>query len=261
MEKWVQEGFNVKCDDVVISIGDYVEYHDSAGKNNSDLYEGKWQVLGAEDGNLLIVSSESIGKCFFNKENTLEDAMEAYVNGMSYLDKMCSVYGKGKGAEYARSITVEDVNRITKFCTDNKYGKEEVIKTVNGTEFVWYDGKSWCYTKKSATVTLKEEYYWYEAMDRMVFTSKSTNSEKVYDMLFGSADNKNYWLASTYVHVNKGFPSFGMRSVCSGLVYIVPFVYSYGAWHRYENDVRAVVKLRKDVQVSPVIKIEKYNIL
>ena len=51
---WLQDGLKITKGNVTLEIGDLIQY--DAGVTG---YEGAWKVLGAEDGNLLIVSTEA----------------------------------------------------------------------------------------------------------------------------------------------------------------------------------------------------------
>ena len=87
---------------VDIKIGDTVNY--DAGVIE---YDGEWKVLGIEDGQILLMSSNPVNE-MFELSGT-----DAYLHGVENLDKECEKYGEGDGAEGARSFRVEDINRIT----------------------------------------------------------------------------------------------------------------------------------------------------
>ena len=66
----------------------------------------KWRVLGAENGNLLIVMETPLTDYYLR-------GAEGYQNGINELNKICAIYGHGANATGARSIKVEDINKIT----------------------------------------------------------------------------------------------------------------------------------------------------
>ena len=70
-------------------------------------YTGKWKVLGAEKGKLLIMSTIDVGTLTLSGK-------EGYNTGISKLNAMCATYGKN-----SRSITVEDINRVTGYDPTN----------------------------------------------------------------------------------------------------------------------------------------------
>jgi len=127
-----------------IKIGDYVNYSHLNGSNNSASYSvttdqsghsetqtayvadytGRWQVLGIEDGKLLLVSEYGVGP---REGGKVEDASKLSVNrfyfggpdGVAHivptLHEISEMYANGTGAESGRSLTAEDVNKLTGF--------------------------------------------------------------------------------------------------------------------------------------------------
>jgi len=212
MKKWVQtDDLKVICDNLILEIGDVVDYHDEAGRNGEDLYKGKWKALGADsEGHLLIVSDENVTTHTFNAVRTLKGAQEAYVNGVQTLNKICEVYGKGKGAVGARSITVDDVDRITGFdkTTYPNYGKEIMCINKEGNTFIWYDGEKFHETVMPKKVISTNTYYSYNVCK----DTKITKESKVYGTLFGKNSNP-YWLASSSVGATALGYGYGIREV------------------------------------------------
>lgn len=74
----------------------------------------KWQLLGVENGKLILVSSKLIGSTEYSNGLVLAKR-SGYKNGPNILNQISALYGKGLYAESARSITVEDINKITGF--------------------------------------------------------------------------------------------------------------------------------------------------
>ncbi len=85
-----------------IKIGDTVNY-----KAEGAEYDGEWKVLGIENGRILLVSTKPI------KNDFKLTGSEGYLKGVEKLDAECKKYGSGAGAEKARSLRVEDINKIT----------------------------------------------------------------------------------------------------------------------------------------------------
>ena len=114
MEKEIKEKYEQN-----IEIGDTVNYDPNVDEGK---YEGTWKVLGIEDGKILLMSSKPV------QEDFKILGVEGYVNGVKNLDDICSEYGKGEGATGARSLRVEDINRITGYNPDKgeKYGEGKV---------------------------------------------------------------------------------------------------------------------------------------
>ena len=56
---------------------------------------------------------------------------EGYANGVNELNNICSIYGNGKGAIGARSVNVDDVNKITGY-NPNNTGVKDPMQTGSG---------------------------------------------------------------------------------------------------------------------------------
>ena len=127
-------------DGKTMKVGDYVDYDPTLGANASDLtysspssktgadsnqdfnvstYKSAgygWRVLGVKNGKIRLISEEFIGPGTYTDSSrtyyTLK-GQKGYINGIEELNKISAIFGHGKGAEKATSITVEDINGIT----------------------------------------------------------------------------------------------------------------------------------------------------
>ena len=108
-------------------------------------YDGTWKLLGLEKGNLNIISSEIVGEPKVDGDSLSNSiytdvyltffGKTGYTNAETELNRICSLYGKGKNAEpgTARSINIEDINKITGYdpahtgVNVNKATKEEIL--------------------------------------------------------------------------------------------------------------------------------------
>ena len=208
-------------------------------------YTGGWKVLGAEKGKLLIMSTVDIGTLGLHKISGDETISypAGYLNGIEKLNEMCAPYGTN-----ARSITVEDINRVTGYDPKNQgdgtvYGAGEfyeygnkVTYTANGssatngqtyTGNIGYehpDGRK-IGTDNVTSITVEStlyDYYPYSLTNDNSTTGEckgiSTDSP-AYEMLFGKASDTSdssgniYWLASSYVRAYSNFSGFGMQFV------------------------------------------------
>lgn len=216
MKKWEQNGQKVKRGNVVLDVGDYIDYHDRAGKDGTDLYDGRWQVLGAdENGKLLIVSERSVNIHNFNAERTIKGAMKAYENGAEILNRICEIYAGGEDAISARSIKISDLNKVTGFEKDKyfEYGKYFTYHNKEGHTFIWHDGKKWHTAQNERDIMVRKDYYHYYVSNGM----KISKETKAYKCLFGK-DDKCYWLASNCVAATTYDLNFGLRFVFGGYV-------------------------------------------
>ncbi len=203
-----------------------------------DGYTGSWKVLGAENGKLLIMSTVDVGKLTLSGK-------DGYNNGISQLNAMCAPYGKN-----ARSITVEDINRVTGYDPNktgdgkkfeeggwSEYGNK-VTYTASGStatngktnttiaisKYEHPDGRK-IGTDNVTSITVESTHYYYYPYS--LTTSSSTTGEckgiatdsSAYKLLFRNADdsaNCSYWLASSLVGAYSNISYFGLRNVLSG---------------------------------------------
>ncbi len=284
---WIQDGLTVKRGDTVLNIGSNFEYDSGV-----ESYEGGWKVLGAENGELLIMSTIDIVSSYILGDETytpievtgenLEEAQNDWLHGAADLDSLCEPYGKGKRATGARSIRVEDVDKITGF-DKTTYGKGQIYEygnivtySYNGTSnptyvgangitgtlsqahdngFYFYNGKEIIHINDLTTgekgttfATLKSDYYGYY-LPRLEIIDKTSDA---YTMLFGEYGNEDawYWLASPYVYTDTNYANFGMRFVEEGLVDCNTLWSSNGYSEYYDYGVRAVVSLSSNINVT-----------
>ena len=115
------------------------------GENNDQTIEieaGTWKLLGVENGKLKIIS-DILGRTPDSSETNIYASKVlkfkgkiGYQNAEEELDRVCGLYGKGKYAESARSVNVEDINKITGYnpnAVGIKNPTEEEI--ANGTKY------------------------------------------------------------------------------------------------------------------------------
>ena len=194
-------------------------------------YTGGWKVLGAEKGKLLIMSTVDVGNLPLGGMNGTDSLYpDGYINGIEKLNEMCASYGKN-----ARSITVEDINRVTGYTpehqtisitSENKYYYDNDTAnqspTATGTEAA-YAGTHGLATALGITdgrpVTEKAYYNYYPntlSDSRTTATVGIETTSKAYKLLFRNADDSGYcgyWLASRVIFVGSIDAGLGMRNV------------------------------------------------
>ena len=262
---WSQSKTTVTNGVTTYTVGDNYSYN--CGVSG---YTGGWKVLGAENGKLLIMSTVDIG--------TLKlEGKDGYNTGISKLNEMCKAYGTN-----ARSIKVEDINRVTgydpnntgdgkKFIAGNwnEYGNivtytDKAINATNGLMYKYPSGTIHLkyrhpdgrgvgvnYGVTSITVTSTAySYYPYSLTTSNATTGTCKGIEttsKAYKLLFRNAEdsaNCSYWLASSCVIAYSNYSSFGLRLVyTSGLVGYYFLWYSNGHTLSPSLGLRAVVSL------------------
>ena len=75
----------------------------------------KWRVLDVKNGKIRLIADTDVGPGDY-RENATRYYLKGsagYINGVAELNAICSIFGHGKGADSATSITVGDVNGIT----------------------------------------------------------------------------------------------------------------------------------------------------
>lgn len=148
-----------------IKIGDYVSYDEmsegtksyfidytknggASDSNNQTISteDLKWRVLGINnEGQIELISDrQTTAKLWLGGET-------GYLNAKNILDDTCKeVYGKGKYAENARSLNVEDINKITNYDPKNysEYGNIYKYRFPQNGNYMQYsqsvdNGKTW----------------------------------------------------------------------------------------------------------------------
>lgn len=185
----------------VLHVGDYINYDPQTGATqtsytstteksgyttdqvfNLSSYEYGWRVLGVDEnaGEILLVSEDFIGPDSGGQEEngrTYYDLrwQTGYVNGQSELEEISKLYGQGKGASGARSITVDDINKITGYDPTNT-GNGSAYEAGNINEY----GNEVTYTKNS-----ESGYIEYRGINGVSGTSTHYTSFRYYDEASG----------------------------------------------------------------------------
>ena len=264
--EWTQDKITVTNGITTYEVGD--DYSYDCGVSS---YTGGWGILGAENGKLLIMSTADIG--------TLElSGKEGYNTGVTQLDNMCKPYGTN-----ARSIKVEDINRVTGYDPNNtgdgkkfyvgqwlEYGSSVTYtasKTTNNTNGLTYTGglSNGKYehvdgriigSNGVTSITETSTYYYYYPYS--LTTSNATTgtcngiqtTSKAYELIFGTYANTRavkgnyYWLESSCVYAYYNYSEFGLRIVDAyGRVNHFNLWRSNGDTESPSLGVRAVVSL------------------
>ena len=300
-------------DGKTMKVGDYVDYDptleakasdltytstadktgaDSDQEFNATTYKSAgygWRILGVSNGKIRLISEEFIGAGTYTDSNrtyyTLK-GQKGFINGIEELKKISAIFGHGKGAEKATSITVEDINAITGYNpTTAKYGEGNSYEYGNkvtytrgeGTQntFNYYDKTNKTFKAlTSGSTEITSTYYYYYAgefgknngTDGTSAVDDIYNLNETYKMLFGydkvGSDNgfrnftngkceQKYWLASDYAYAEPYFVKWGLRYVNDGYVNRNYLCDSGGYESSYSSyGVRPVVSLKSDVSLE-----------
>ena len=297
-------------DGKTMKVGDYVNYDPTLEANTGDLtytstadktgadsdqefnattYKSAgygWRILGVSNGKIRLISEEFIGAGTYTDSNrtyyTLK-GQKGFINGIEELNKISAIFGHGKGAEKATSITVEDINAITGYNpTTAKYGEGNSYEYGNkvtytrgeGTQntFNYYDktNKTFKALTSGSTEITSTDYAYGPATLKDGFTQpvqgvdENGTYNEVYQMLFGkyTIDNNSYsrsftgtgtepyyWLASDYALVDN-YVYWGLRLVYNGCVGSSSLYFSYGNESSNSHGVRPVVSLKSDISLE-----------
>ena len=233
-------------DGKTMKVGDYVDYDPTLGANASDLTysspssktgadsnqdfnvatyksaEYGWRILGVSKGKLRLISGEFVGAGNYTNGSrtyyTLK-GQKGYINGIEELNKISAIFGHGKGAEKATSITAEDINEITGYdpakakCEEgnfNEYGNKVTYtkegetrlssRTTNGKKWSgtqstlnYYDKSNKTFkTLTSGSTQITSTYYYYNPTTLNTKQEKPTQGvdengvyNTIYQILFG----------------------------------------------------------------------------
>ena len=223
-----------------IEVGDYVDYDPTLEANASDLrytsttdktgadsnqgfnvatYKNAgygWRILGVSNGKIRLISEEFIGAGEYTDSNrtyyTLQE-QKGYINGIEELNKISSIFGHGKGAEGATSITVEDINEITGYNPETaKYGKGSFYEYGNKVTYIRGSG-----TALSVNATNGKK--WSGTESTFNYYDKANKTFKA--LISGSTEitSTNYYYNPTTLNSNAEKPTHGVDE--SGVYNIV----------------------------------------
>ena len=259
-----EEGNNyVIYGDIKLQIGDYITYdaNDNGeytytaeedktgvsgdGQEFSSSFETNWRLLGVEHasgGDYLMLVPETPIQSTAATGLKLQSG-SGYENGIEEMENISEIYGHGTGALYARTMTIEDVNKITGYdplnTGDGTIFREETIGeylnevtctregaqywTMSGKNgatgnfaygaFVHYDenGEFIRTLDIGESMKLTSTFYSYYPTTLTESTSGEikgiTQSSREYSILFGT--NKHYWLASSFINAGNTFAETG----------------------------------------------------
>jgi len=182
---WLQKGITVTKGDKTLNVGELVAYDETKGGTVAVDKNVTWKVLGAENGELLIVSADSVVTSAYGLGDVdwagdLDLAKDAVLNGITNLNTICAEYGKGTGAVSSRSITVEDVNKVTGYNPETAgYGKDTLYEYGNKVTYTWKGSTDPYYTATNGLSGTLEgghggSFIYYDGKD--VVTSTNTGA-------------------------------------------------------------------------------------
>ena len=251
---------------------------------DNDKQKLTWRVLGVDDnGQILIMPTTNVKNSQgaiqrltlgdINKK-LKESGKTAALYGAEEINNVCSIYGFGKGAAGARSVQVEDINRLTKYDetksnlnTIKEYGQDVTYSLENGkvntqwgttaktqssiTSFTYLDGNQWKSLEETSnpSKTLKCTYYEYKMSD---YKTNLCN-DNIYNLIADGTDTikeQYYWIGSSSVTTVDGYAGFGIRTVYSGNVSRTGMFNTKGDPGGATSGLRPVVCLKSDITLK-----------
>ena len=232
-------------------------YSDQTFSINTDT---KWRVLGKDDnGQILIVSADPVKKDMgeTNDPYFYLKGAKGYINAEKELEKISKIYGHGVGATGARSLKIEDVNKICGVTV----GSDELTPAVDelgnfGTTQSYTDqyASPEDYPGTKSNFSKTSNAYSYKGNNSLLKTA--TNTRAYETIFFKKQANKMNWLASRSVYVNSDSAYFCVGYVIYGNACVYGNVFeSDGSGNAGYGGVRPVVSLKSDVTTDIIPKI------
>ena len=248
---WVQDGNFIENKDTKqkVEIGDKIYYNSGVAEyEGTGSTQGYWAILGVENGNLMLISTEPLEEC------TLL-GREGYLNGSKILNQTCEKYKNDEYAIDARSIRLEDINRAIGKTPYTTVGTEYTYTLVNGkvkrndrstassiTKFVDISGKT---LTENNSITVVDN-------DVDFSLSTYTNSNKILGLLAEPGEDEFYWVDTPLIDAEDGYVSWCFLSVINSTVFTE--FYLYNSYYEQPSGniygARAIVTLKDNVELA-----------
>ena len=265
-----------------LHIGDYVDYNplkfkegtvdldktasssaDENGDSNQTFSintDTKWRVLGKDDnGQILIVSADPVKKDMGDTNNPYFylNGTKGYINAETALERISKIYGHGVGATGARSLKIEDVNKICGVTVGSDGLTPAVDECRNfGITQSYTDqyASPEDYPGTKSNFSKTSNVYGYKGNNSLLKTATNT---RAYETIFFKNQTKKWnWLASRSVLVDSGYARFCVGFVGDGGAGVGSGVFrSNGSQDDHGFAVRPVVSLKSDVTTDTIPKI------
>ena len=230
-----------------LQVGDIVKNYNVSG------YSGQWGILGVENGNLLLISTKGIQK------NVVLTGKQGYLTGINQLNTACMPYKNEKYASSARSVKVEDLNKVIGYIPESPItytytlvdGKVKRNDKINNSSLTtsFSDANGTILTSENS-ISVEDNFYTYKLENFLGSESKAYN-------LLKAGSDVSYWLASkfsgnysdyfygSYTFLAKwGIMNYSFR-INGG------YLYESGAQELgVVSAIRAVIVLKSDIQLS-----------
>lgn len=291
----IDENGNTISKNYIAPIGTYVE--DTSGQDGK-MEKGtgyvetqeftletntKWRVLGLENGKIKLISADTSNKKLALRGQT------GYQWGIDIINEISEIYGYGAGADYARGLTVEDINKITGYNPENQgdgsvYGNGGVatygnnmtytkniddgflslkgtifpttLTNTNQKLFRFFDGSTWKSLRNGENYTYKSTGYMYYPTT----LTNSTTGDVVgiienspeYSTICGLNSIGKFWLASQSITTSVNSSYLEIRGVNSlGSINLNRLYFTNGETRQNtEYGIRPVVLLQSNIKLE-----------
>ena len=295
------DGSYTSSNGVVIEIGDYVNYDEGtltadtvdtseSGYDSDQIFlptnDLKWRLLGVNsNGQLELISDDSTNKVLYLKGKV------GWQNSETTLDTVCdNLYGNGKYAVSARSLDVDDVDKLTNYDRTsyengqiNEYGnkityswdgtKKPYYSGTNGVSgnlgisshdtFNWFDEETntWKTSVQSTTATssdkeqittIRSTCCYYKLSDHITPEDGFAKPGTIRMMLYAWVinDKGDYWLATRTVQCNENIVCYCVSRMRNDSVFYNGMFWSNGYEPDSAFEVRPVVTLNSDINIE-----------
>lgn len=277
--------------DVTLKVGDIVNYDEGTGYSTTvtasksgytdvQTYTTEnlgWRVLGINSkGEIELISDNPTSTSLYLAGE------QGYLNAEDILNNMCNeLYGKGEYATGARSLNIEDINKLGnydpttydgygdiwtyRFPTNGKYLQYKITKADGTLVKDWTDITHSSYqtfrvpgevetisadNRNDTGRSLVNTYYNYNISDKVKQTT--SDGKKMSDIITNGTKSSTvyHWLASRCVRCVPFGAPFNVRHVVNGRVDYGTQYHSSGSSVSNYSSVRPVVSLESDIQLS-----------
>ncbi len=285
VSEWTQTGYEITNGEITVKVGDYVlNYDEGTGSTQIETTESGhtapqnlttenlgWRILGiGENGGLELVSDNpTTAKVTLSGET-------GYLNAEEVLNTACNeLYGKGQYAKRARSLNVEDINKLANYDpkTYNGYGDLYKYRFSTETDYMQYskstdNGQTWSewvditnasfqtFRMPGSTETIsannpKESKEIETTFYDYTISSEITETNIANMITKGTGDsNVTQWLASPTIYCASNYAYFNVRYVYYGDVGNRLLYTSYGYSGSPSWAIRPVVTLESNIQLE-----------
>ena len=290
ISEWIQTGYEITNGKITVKVGDYVLNYDelSNGAQSSKIEVTEsgytdpqnlttedlgWRILGiGENGGLELISDNPTSAKITLSGET------GYLNAEEVLNTTCNeLYGQGQYAAGARSLKVEDINKLANYNPKTYSGYGDLWKYRFSTETNSMQsstskdkGKNWSdwenihvsgsvyqiFRMPGSTETISAENP--KESEEIECTSYSyTISSNIIDVkiadMIAKGKEENYisqWLASCTVFCSSNAASFYVHRVRDGNINYCHLYNSYEYIESPSYTVRPVVTLKSNIQLE-----------